>query len=66
MEKNEKTPAFEMPKVEYVPVEPVHTAKSWNPGKGKDKTGTGNSDFGGSQGGGPKKGHDNNGHGSKH
>lgn len=53
MEKKVETSTFETPKVEYVPVEPVHTAKSWNPGQGKDKTGTGNSDHGGSQGNGP-------------
>ena len=55
MEKKPNASTFETPKVEYVPVEPVHTAKSWNPGKGHDTTGTGNSDHGGNQGNGPKK-----------
>lgn len=38
-----KKKEFELPKAEVVRLNSVHNAKSWNPGKGKDKTGTGNS-----------------------
>lgn len=34
---------LETPKAEVVKLDDVHNAKSWNPGKGNDKTGTGNS-----------------------
>lgn len=45
---------YETPKMEVEKMEPVHYAKSWNPGKGNDTTGSGNSDFGGNQGNGNK------------
>lgn len=35
---------FELPACMFVPIDEVHTAKSWNPGKGHDTTGTGGKD----------------------
>lgn len=54
MEQNEKMLDYEPPKVEYIPVEPVHAAKSWNGGNGNDTTGSGNSGW--NKGGGGKPG----------
>lgn len=54
----EKKP-LETPTAEVVKMEPVHNAKSWNPGRGNDKTGTGNSGWnkGGGKGGKGGRGH---------
>ncbi|MDD3335910.1 MAG: hypothetical protein PHI98_10405 [Eubacteriales bacterium] len=54
MENKQSREPFVAPQAEVVKLAAVHNAKSWNPGGGKDTTGTGNS------GNNPNSGNDKN------